>query len=97
MLDIRPEILRSFLGSPFSSCLFNKPKAKKKLGYMHTDDRTQSPSSQDYSRESDMGNKLPIQRIVSRSLFPRAEHTRPGVGRGGRGLDAGGAAVPTRA
>jgi hypothetical protein len=49
-LDIRPEILRSFLGSPFSSCLFNEPKAKKKLGYMDKHDRIKGLSSQDVFR-----------------------------------------------
>ena len=46
-LDIRPEILRSFLGPPFSSCLFNEPKAKKKLGYMNKHDRIEALSNQD--------------------------------------------------
>lgn len=46
-LDIRPKILRSFPGSPFSSCLFDEPKAKKKLGYLHAHDKAAPASSQD--------------------------------------------------
>ncbi len=72
-LDIRPEILRSTPGSPFSSCLFDEPKAKKKLGYMNHYDRAEALSSQDIHQESALINNGGDKATQNREVEPIAK------------------------